>query len=221
MRTKRQQQVKETQEQQRSESGQPHGGRGVDGYEDHGDAEMGTLPPSDELPDQPQSHSPRHGAQRETQKARAATMTLVTPAFTANGRIPKKYAGEGDDVSPPLSWRGVPPGTRELALICDDPDAPQPKPWVHWVAYQIPPTQTGLRENAHGNLTEGQNDFGRRGYGGPLPPQGHGLHRYHFHLYALDQHIEAEPGLTKDQLLDAMRGHVLAEGELVGSYERA
>jgi Raf kinase inhibitor-like YbhB/YbcL family protein len=146
---------------------------------------------------------------------------LTSPAFAANGRIPKQYTGEGTNISPPLSWRGVPKEAKELALICDDPDAPTPKPWVHWVVYKIPPTKSGLPENAHASLVQGQNDFGTRGYGGPMPPKGHGVHRYQFHLYALDQPLNARAGLTKDQLLEAIRGHVLDEGRLVGVYERS
>jgi len=147
-------------------------------------------------------------------------INLTSTAFAANKPIPKKYTGEGADLSPPLSWSGVPQGTQELALICDDPDAPTPKPWVHWVAFKIPPTQTSLPEHARENLVHGQNDFKKTGYGGPMPPPGHGVHHYHFRLYALDAPIQAGPGLTKDQLLDAMKGHILAEGELVGTYER-
>jgi Raf kinase inhibitor-like YbhB/YbcL family protein len=147
-------------------------------------------------------------------------MAFTSAAFTANGPIPKKYTGEGADVSPPLAWSGVPHGTKELALICDDPDAPTPKPWVHWVVYRIPPTRSGLPENADDNFAHGQNDFGTVGYGGPKPPEGHGMHHYRFHLYALDQPTVASPGLTKEQLLAAMRGHILAETELVGTYER-
>jgi len=147
-------------------------------------------------------------------------LSLTSPAFAANEPIPRKYTGEGEDVSPPLSWSGVPAGTKELALLCDDPDAPQPTPWVHWVAYAIPPTLTSLPEKAHGNILEGQNDFGRRGYNGPLPPQGHGVHHYHFRLYALDQPLQRGPGLTKEQLLAAISKHTLAAGKLVGTYER-
>jgi hypothetical protein len=146
---------------------------------------------------------------------------ITSPAFAANGRIPKQYTGEGTNISPPLSWRGVPKETKELALICDDPDAPTPKPWVHWVVYKIPPTPNGLPENAHASLVQGQNDFGKRGYGGPMPPKGHGAHRYQFHLYALDQPLSAHARLTKDQLLEMIRGHVLDEGRLVGVYERS
>ena len=147
-------------------------------------------------------------------------MQLTSSAFEANGPIPKTYTGEGVNVSPPLSWRGAPVGTKEFVLICDDPDAPTRKPWVHWVVYGVSPTQTNLPENARKHIVQGRNDFGTMGYGGPMPPKGHGVHRYQFHLYALDQPLTAGPGLTKDQLLEAMRGHVLMESRLVGTYER-
>jgi Raf kinase inhibitor-like YbhB/YbcL family protein len=149
------------------------------------------------------------------------TISVTSPAFAVNGSIPKKYTGEGDDVSPPLSWSGVPQGAKELALICDDPDAPTANPWVHWVLYHIPPMQNGLAEGARNGFTPGQNDFHKTGYGGPMPPQGHGVHHYRFHLYALDIALLLGPGLTKEQLLEAMQGHILDEGELVGTYERA
>lgn len=146
---------------------------------------------------------------------------LTSPAFHARELIPRKYTGEGEDASPPLSWAGLPEGTNELALICDDPDAPTANPFVHWVAYKIPPHQTDLPENNKGGIAEGKNDFGRIGYAGPMPPKGHGVHHYHFRVYALDQPLHAGPGLTKDQLVKAMQGHILDEGELIGIYERA
>ena len=149
------------------------------------------------------------------------TLTLTNPAFPAYGPIPKKYTGEGEDVFPPLSWSGVPPETEELPLICGDPDAPTATPWVHWVPYTIPPMQSGLSEGARHDFTADQNDFHNTGYGGPMPPPGHGVHHYHFHLYALDATLLVGPALTKEQLLDAMHGHILAEGELIGTYERA
>jgi Raf kinase inhibitor-like YbhB/YbcL family protein len=148
------------------------------------------------------------------------TFSLTSPAFAANSPIPRKYTGEGEDISPPLAWSGAPREAKELALICDDPDAPTPTPWVHWVVYGISSTQRELPEGAHEHLTQGHNDFHKIGYGGPMPPPGHGVHHYHFHLYALDTPLHAGPGLTKEQLLAAMRGHILAESELVGTYER-
>ncbi len=145
---------------------------------------------------------------------------VSSPAFEAGGVIPRKYTGEGEDVSPPLEWTGLPEGTREVALICDDPDAPMPEPFVHWVVYKIPADKAGLPEGSPEGALEGPNGFDRIGYGGPMPPEGHGTHHYHFKVYALDAELEATPGLSKDKLLAAMEGHVLDEGELVGTYER-
>lgn len=153
-------------------------------------------------------------------------LLVETPAFGMNEAIPRKYTGEGQDVSPPLVWTPVPAGTKEIALIVDDPDAPRSEPWVHWVLYHIPPEATGLPEGipnsvpASGGMLQGINSWNRIGYNGPMPPPGHGRHRYHFRLYALDAPLNLEPGLTKDALLEAMLGHVLAEGELVGTYQR-
>ncbi len=156
------------------------------------------------------------------------SLTVSSSAFGHNEAIPTKYTGEGQDVSPALSWSGVPAGTRELALICDDPDAPRAEPWVHWVIYKIPPGGTGLPQNVAKTETlatpagavQGTNSWGRVGYGGPMPPPGHGVHHYHFKLYALDSPLDLGPGATKDELLAAMQGHILAQGELVGTYER-
>jgi Raf kinase inhibitor-like YbhB/YbcL family protein len=145
---------------------------------------------------------------------------VSSPVFEAGGAIPRKHTGEGQDVSPPLEWGGVPEGTEEIALICDDPDAPTPEPFVHWVVYKIPADRTGFPEGSTQEALEGENDFGRMGYGGCMPPEGHGVHHYHFKVYALDTKLETAAGLTKDQLLEAMEGHVLAEGELIGTYER-
>jgi Raf kinase inhibitor-like YbhB/YbcL family protein len=114
----------------------------------------------------------------------------------------------------------VPDETKEIALICADPDAPTPVPWVHWVAYKIPADRPGLPEGSTQGALEGENDFGGMGYGGPMPPKGHGVHHYHFKVYALDAELEVAAGSTKERLLEAMEGHVLAEGELIGAYER-
>jgi Raf kinase inhibitor-like YbhB/YbcL family protein len=145
---------------------------------------------------------------------------VSSSAFDQGSVIPTRYTGEGQDVSPALNWSALPEGTREIALVCDDPDAPRPAPWVHWVLYKIPANRTGLPEGDAEGAFEGENDFGRRGYGGPMPPKGHGVHHYHFKVYALEAELEAVAGLTKDQLLEVMEGHVLDEGELVGTYER-
>ena len=148
------------------------------------------------------------------------TISVSSSAFDAGGRIPKRHTGEGEDVSPPLTWSGIPEGSEEVALICDDPDAPTPKPWVHWVVYKIPVDTSALAEGSSGGSVEGRTDFGKVGYGGPMPPPGHGVHHYHFKIYALNTQLDLEAGATKDQLLQAMKGHVVAEGELVGTYKR-
>ena len=159
-------------------------------------------------------------------------LQLRSPAFSPEERIPRRHARppEGLDVSPALTWSPVPPNARELVLIVDDPDAPQKEPWVHWVLYRIPSTARGLPEgmpkderpgNPEGTL-QGRNSWDTIGYGGPLPPVGHGTHEYRFRLYALDEPLShhVEPGATKEELLAELDGHVVAEGELVGTYER-
>lgn len=148
------------------------------------------------------------------------SIEIRSSAFDAGSRIPREHTGEGRDVSPPLTWTNLPEGTRELALICDDPDAPRAEPWVHWVLYKLAANLTQLGEGENGGGVEGTTDFGTTGYGGPMPPPGHGTHHYHFKLYALDAPISLEAGATRKQLLEAMEGHVLARGELIGTYAR-
>lgn len=148
------------------------------------------------------------------------TFALASATFQPGARIPRRHTGEGADVSPPLAWSGLPRGTRELALICDDPDAPRPAPWVHWVIYGIPITVTEFKEGQAGVGIEGSNDFGKTGYGGPMPPKGHGVHRYFFRLYALDKSLSGSPGWTKERLLAEMKDHVLEVAELMGTYDR-
>jgi Raf kinase inhibitor-like YbhB/YbcL family protein len=159
------------------------------------------------------------------------SIKITSAAFAADQQIPEKYTADGTDLSPPLRWEGVPKGTRELVLICDDPDAPTPTPWVHWVLYKIPSGVVELPEGipARDKLEfpagamQGKNSFTSGhtvGYRGPAPPPGHGVHHYHFRLYALDSPLTAQPGLDKDALLQAMSGKVLGGGELVGTYQR-
>jgi len=155
-------------------------------------------------------------------------VTFRSDAFSDGGPIPRRYAEDGEDLSPPLSWAGLPDGTRELALIVDDPDAPRDEPWVHWVVYKIPAEVRTLTEglpqtpalDVPPGARQGKNSWGTDGYRGPAPPKGHGTHHYHFRLYALDSPLAAAQGLDKSGLLKAMRGHVLVEAELVGTYER-
>jgi Raf kinase inhibitor-like YbhB/YbcL family protein len=149
------------------------------------------------------------------------TLAIASPAFSHGRAIPTQYTGDGGNVVPPLSWSGVPEGTREMALIVEDPDAPSGTPFVHWLAYKIPPTLARLPEPtpAAALVREGTNSFGQRGYGGPAPPPGK-VHHYQFRLYALDRALDLAPGADKRDVLDAMKGHVLAEAQLVGTYGR-
>jgi Raf kinase inhibitor-like YbhB/YbcL family protein len=156
------------------------------------------------------------------------SMALRSDAFADGQVIPRRYTADGEDLSPPLNWTGVPQGTQELALIVDDPDAPRAEPWVHWVLYKIPADVQALPEGLPPTPTldfppgarQGKNSWGTYGYRGPAPPRGHGTHHYHFRLYALDAPLATAQGLDKQGLLKAMKGHVLAEAELVGTYER-
>lgn len=147
---------------------------------------------------------------------------LKSAAFENGGHIPKKYTCDGPDVSPPLSWTDPPEGTRSLALICDDRDAPVGS-WVHWVLFGLPPETRELTEGVPTQRTlprggkQGRNDFRRIGYGGPCPPRGP-AHRYFFKLYALDAEPDLMPGATKREFVRAIEGHILAETELMGRY---
>jgi Raf kinase inhibitor-like YbhB/YbcL family protein len=147
---------------------------------------------------------------------------LKSSAFTAGQPIPKKYTGDGEDVSPPLTWDGVPDGTKEFALVCDDPDAPSQEPWVHWVLYKIPPDVRELAEGLPPGALQGRNSWttGRTtGYRGPKPPSG--THRYFFKLYALSAPLSVGPGLDKSGLMRAVEGKILAQAELMGTYSHA
>ncbi|MGH8548457.1 MAG: YbhB/YbcL family Raf kinase inhibitor-like protein [Methylococcales bacterium] len=154
-------------------------------------------------------------------------MQLSSPAFSGQGEIPRRYTCDGADLSPPLSWPGIPESAKSLVLIVDDPDAPDPAApqmtWVHWVLYNIPITSIGLPEGVsskdlpQGTL-QGLNDWQRTGYGGPCPPVGR--HRYFHKLYALDTVLPDIPGATKTHLEKAMDGHVLEKSELIGTYLR-
>ena len=150
------------------------------------------------------------------------SLTLTTSAFQQEGMIPDKYSKDGGNISPPLSWDGVPENTKSLALIVDDPDAPSGL-FVHWLLYAIPPDVTSLdedrpaREILSNGIRQGRNGFEELGYGGPQPPSG--THRYFFHIFALDNVPDLQPGSTREQLDEAMRGHVLEEAQLMGKYE--
>ena len=155
---------------------------------------------------------------------------MKSPAFEADKPIPKvhAYKDEGNNVSPLLTWSNPPPGVEEFAVICEDPDAPGGT-WVHWVVYNIPKEATGLPEGmppGKGDLDrpagakQGENSFGEIGYGGPIPPKGSGAHRYRFIVYALGLKLPLKAGATAAELREAMHGHVIGRGEIVGTYQR-
>jgi Raf kinase inhibitor-like YbhB/YbcL family protein len=151
------------------------------------------------------------------------TMEIRSSAFKEGGFIPEKFTCDGTDVSPPLEWSQVPDGTKAFALICDDPDAPMGT-WVHWVIFNIPGNTRELTEKIpplevlENGARQGRNDFRKTGYGGPCPPRG--THRYYFKIYALDENLDVGAGISKKELIRAMEGHILAEGQLMGKYKR-
>ena len=165
----------------------------------------------------------RKPAEVKKEKGKKMDIEVTSPAFAEGELMPATYTADGEDISPPLEWTGVPEGAKSIALINDDPDAPVGT-WVHWVLYNIPPDVTSLEENMPPDETlangarQGTTDFGRIGYGGPAPPSG--THRYFFKVYALDTMLDLPTGATKRQVGDAMQGHVLAEGQLMGKYSR-
>ena len=150
-------------------------------------------------------------------------MKLTSSAFTEGNMIPRKYTCDGGDASPPLTWRDAPAGAKSLALICDDPDAPAGT-WVHWVLFDLPPILTGLQEAVPPDKapkiggTHGTNSWRKIGYGGPCPPSG--AHRYFFKLYALDAQLSLGNNATAKEVQAAMKGHVVAEAQLMGRYKR-
>ena len=146
-------------------------------------------------------------------------LRVSSPAFSNGSEIPRKYTCDGQNAAPPLEWSGVPDRAKSLAVICDDPDAPSGT-FTHWVLYDIPSSRDGLPEQPNTGTT-GVNSFGKMGFGGPCPPKKDHAHHYHFHVYALDIESLGPSGLSKEDALNAMRDHILAEGDLVGTYKRA
>lgn len=145
---------------------------------------------------------------------------LTSSAFSNGQSIPSEYTGDGSDRSPPLRWTDPPEGTKSLTLICEDPDAPRGT-WTHWVLFDLPASTRELPEGTKliDGARQGKNDFGKLGYGGPAPPRGK-PHRYFFKLYALDSPLKLSAGATRAQVLSAIKGHTLAEAELMGTYQR-
>jgi Raf kinase inhibitor-like YbhB/YbcL family protein len=152
------------------------------------------------------------------QKLNVADLRVSSPAFGTHGRIPERHTGDGEDVSPPLEWSGAPEGTRSFAVVAHDPDAPLVDGFTHWVAYGIPGEATGLPEGGEGHVV-GVNSMGNQAYNGPAPPPGHGVHHYYFWVYALDDDLELEPGLSRRALLERIEDHVLEQARVIGTYE--
>jgi len=158
------------------------------------------------------------------------TIIVESPTLKVDQPIPRDYTADGRNVSPPLTWKGVPAAAKQLAVLLQDPDAGNPPPFVHWVIYKIPPTAKGLPENVPfepdvpmpaeiAGAIQGVSGFRRPIYRGPAPPPGR-VHHYHFVVYALDAGLDLKPGLSRVELLDAIKGHVIGHGELVATYER-
>ena len=159
------------------------------------------------------------------------TITVTSPAFKHGQPLPVDYTADGKNVSPPIMWSNLPAGTKEIALIHEDPTAPTPQPFVHWILYKIPPTAKGVPENIPidpatpmpaeiAGAVQGTSGFRRAIYRGPAPPKPGRVHEYHFIVYALDAPLDLPAGATKAQLLEAMKGHIIGQGEMVGTYER-
>ena len=162
-------------------------------------------------------------SESKEEEAENMKIKVISPAFEEGGMIPSKYTADGQNISPPLKWEGVPDGTKSIALISDDPDAPVGT-WVHWVMWNIPAEARELTENIPPDedlpdgSRQGITDFRSIGYGGPAPPSG--MHRYYFKVYALDMKLDLPSSSKKADLLKAMEGHILAEGQLMGKYKR-
>ena len=169
-----------------------------------------------------------HSSQDKMASAQATghdEIQLSSDSFAPGMPIPVKYTQDGESISPALEWAGVPEHTASLVLICEDPDTPTPQPIVHWIAYNLPSHLCELPEGMPARLIpmggrQGKNSMGKEQYVGPKPPLGHGVHHYHFELFALDRDLDFDQTPNKAEVVERMRGHVLAQGDLVGTYER-
>jgi Raf kinase inhibitor-like YbhB/YbcL family protein len=153
----------------------------------------------------------------EKDVASSGNLSVSSVDFPTDGRIPERFAGQRAP-SPAIAWTGVPNGTEELALVCEDTDAPASRPFVHWVVYGVPPSVSFLAQGAN-LVAQGKNSTGQTGFTGPKPPPGHGVHHYHFQVFALDAPTRLPAGANRDALVEAMDGHVLDWGEVIGTYE--
>jgi len=152
------------------------------------------------------------------QKPNLGDLAIRSDAFPVHQAIPERHSGDGEDVSPALEWSGVPSGTRSLAVVVHDPDAPLVDGFTHWVTYNIPCDATGVREGDD-SATAGVNSFGNQRYNGPAPPPRHGPHHYYFWVYALDAELALEPGLDRRELLARIEDHVIEQARVIGTYE--
>jgi Raf kinase inhibitor-like YbhB/YbcL family protein len=152
------------------------------------------------------------------QKLNVAELKITSPAFNHHQGIPERHTGDGEDVSPELTWSGVPEGTKAFAVVVHDPDAPLVDGFTHWVAYGIPGDASGVAEGTD-DVIQGVNSVGESGYMGPAPPPGHGTHHYYFWVYALDTDLDLEPGLDRRALIDRIEDHVIEQARLVGTYK--
>lgn len=152
------------------------------------------------------------------QKLNVADLRISSPAFDGHGKIPERHTGDGEDVSPALEFSGVPEGTKALAVVVHDPDAPLVDGFTHWVAYKIPGDATGVPEGG-ADVVAGTNSFGNTAYNGPAPPPGHGPHHYYFWVYALDDDLDLQPGLDRRALLEQIEDHVIEQARVVGTYQ--
>ena len=153
------------------------------------------------------------------QQLNVADLKLTSPAFKHHERIPDRHSGDGEDVSPELTWTGTPEGTRSFAIVVHDPDAPLVDGFTHWVAYNIPGDAASVPEGG-GDIAQGTNSTSAPGYMGPAPPPGHGTHHYYFWIYALDDDLDLDPGLDRRALLDRIEDHVIEQARLVGTFKR-
>lgn len=199
-------------------------GCGTDAVEE---MEPETIPPTLAEPTSEQTSLPAESSETAGEEDSSAPadqgevmeskLTIISPVFENGDPIPVEYSCDGEDISPELIFSGIPDGTRSLALIVDDPDAPIGT-WVHWVLFNLPPDTDGLPRGASGIGTDGQNSWKRAGYGGPCPPGG--THRYFFKLYAVDQILDLQTDTNKKQLEAALEGHILEQAELMGTFSR-
>lgn len=148
------------------------------------------------------------------------TLVVTSQDFTNGEPLPRSATKDGEGIPPIVAWSAVPEGTRSIVLICEDPDAPLPEPFAHWLVYDIPPAATMLDEATRNLSREGKNSNLKQGFAAASPPRGHGSHAYHFQVFALDMELPINPGAGRYELIESMRGHVIAWGELIGTYDR-